>query len=313
MKALVCEMCSGNDFAKVDGMFVCQNCGTKYSTEEAKKLMIEGTVDVKVDRTEETKKYLELARRAFNSSDYESAGRYYQLVLEDVPNSWEASFYSVLCRAVCCKIKDIASSCRLVNNSLSNVFLVIKDNTNGEEQVQAVTMVAQSAVKFAEIMFDSARNHYNEISSDIRLSYRGEASERITEAVNVMLKVGSGIRKTFAGKPAEKACVFGYKKASQCQRYSYPANIRLPLSEEELLQIFDKFDPEYAEKLRKKMSSDQESLVLGGWALFIIGLIIAICCVMFVDNKIISWSIAFGGGVLALWGLYTAIKNKKKK
>jgi len=35
-------------------MFVCQHCGTKYSVEEAKKLMIEGTVDVqgtvKVDR-----------------------------------------------------------------------------------------------------------------------------------------------------------------------------------------------------------------------------------------------------------------------
>ena len=37
MKALVCELCGGNDIIKQDGYFVCQNCGTKYSPEEAKK------------------------------------------------------------------------------------------------------------------------------------------------------------------------------------------------------------------------------------------------------------------------------------
>ena len=46
MKQLVCEMCGSKDLVKQDGMFVCQACGTKYSVEEAKKMMIEGTVDV---------------------------------------------------------------------------------------------------------------------------------------------------------------------------------------------------------------------------------------------------------------------------
>lgn len=57
MKAMVCEMCGSQDLVKQDGMFVCQNCGTKYSVEEAKKLL--GTV--KVDKTEETEKLLVLA------------------------------------------------------------------------------------------------------------------------------------------------------------------------------------------------------------------------------------------------------------
>lgn len=52
MKAMVCEMCGSQDLVKQDGMFVCQNCGTKYSVEEAKKLL--GTV--KVDKTEENRK-----------------------------------------------------------------------------------------------------------------------------------------------------------------------------------------------------------------------------------------------------------------
>ena len=46
MKQLICEMCGGSDLIKQDGVFVCQHCGTKYSVEEAKKMMLEGTVQV---------------------------------------------------------------------------------------------------------------------------------------------------------------------------------------------------------------------------------------------------------------------------
>ena len=64
MKAIQCEMCGSTEMVKKDGMFVCQSCGTKYSVEEAKKLMIEGTVDVsgstvKVDYDDYEKKKLE--------------------------------------------------------------------------------------------------------------------------------------------------------------------------------------------------------------------------------------------------------------
>ena len=41
MKKIVCELCEGMEFTKVDGMFVCSNCGTKYSAEEAKGMMRE--------------------------------------------------------------------------------------------------------------------------------------------------------------------------------------------------------------------------------------------------------------------------------
>ena len=41
MKKIVCEMCEGMEFVKENGMFVCQECGMKYSLEEAKMLMRE--------------------------------------------------------------------------------------------------------------------------------------------------------------------------------------------------------------------------------------------------------------------------------
>ena len=46
MKQLKCEMCGGTDLIKQDGVFICQSCGIKYSVEEAKKMMVEGTVQV---------------------------------------------------------------------------------------------------------------------------------------------------------------------------------------------------------------------------------------------------------------------------
>ena len=92
MKALVCEMCQSHDLIKQDGYYVCQHCGTKYTVEEARKLMIEGTVDVsgstvKVDTSEELNNLYEIARRAGNNNDCESAAKYYDKILQKDPNS----------------------------------------------------------------------------------------------------------------------------------------------------------------------------------------------------------------------------------
>ncbi len=56
MKPLTCEICGSTNLTKQDGVFVCQNCGCKYSVEDAKKLMFEGTV--KINRDEELKNTL---------------------------------------------------------------------------------------------------------------------------------------------------------------------------------------------------------------------------------------------------------------
>ena len=61
MKAIKCELCGSNEFLKQDGFFTCQSCGTKYTLEEAKKMMIEGTVQVsgivKVDNSNQVESY----------------------------------------------------------------------------------------------------------------------------------------------------------------------------------------------------------------------------------------------------------------
>lgn len=46
MKALKCELCGGTEIVKDGDFFVCQNCGMKYTLESAKKMMVEGVVQV---------------------------------------------------------------------------------------------------------------------------------------------------------------------------------------------------------------------------------------------------------------------------
>ncbi len=104
MKRLTCEMCGGTDLVKQDGVFVCQYCGTKYSTEEAKKMMIEGSVDVsgstvKVDNSAFVEKYLQNARRAKMKEDWEETEKYYNMVEQNAPQNIEAVFYSSYAKA----------------------------------------------------------------------------------------------------------------------------------------------------------------------------------------------------------------------
>ena len=88
MGKIVCEMCGNTDLVKQDGVYVCQFCGTKYTPEEAKKMMIEGTVDVsgssvKIDATDKVQKWLAVARQARAQDDFDTAFKYYTMVSEE--------------------------------------------------------------------------------------------------------------------------------------------------------------------------------------------------------------------------------------
>lgn len=97
MKQLTCEMCGSADLVKQDGLFVCQNCGCKYSVEEAKKMMVEGTVEVTgtvaIDQGPELEKYLQLATNAERIKNWDSVDEYAEKALLVSPEEPLAWFY----------------------------------------------------------------------------------------------------------------------------------------------------------------------------------------------------------------------------
>lgn len=126
-------MCGSTELMKQDGVFVCQSCGTKYSVEEAKKMMIEGTVDVqgmvKVDNSAFVQKYLANARRAKQKEDWAETEKYYNMVEQNDPTNIEAIFYSTFARVKSALLEaETADKRQGVFNVLVKSVSVIDDN-----------------------------------------------------------------------------------------------------------------------------------------------------------------------------------------
>lgn len=92
MKQMVCEMCGGTDLVKENGVFVCQSCGTKYSVEEARKMLTDSdeVVKVKVDDTEKIGNYISMAKSALDNANNTEAEQYCNKILETDPTNYEA-------------------------------------------------------------------------------------------------------------------------------------------------------------------------------------------------------------------------------
>ena len=125
MKQLTCEMCGGTDLIKQDGVFVCQSCGTKYSVEEAKKMMVEVAGSVKIDITEKVQNLYVMARRAKDENDVESACKYYEMIIMENPNDWEALFYYNYYKAENTNLKNMSFSVNKLSNAMDGVFKAV--------------------------------------------------------------------------------------------------------------------------------------------------------------------------------------------
>ena len=100
MKQMTCEMCGSTDLAKENGFVVCQSCGMKYSVEEAKKLIIEGSVEVhgsvSIDKTNDIINWLKRAAMFLAEGNFVETHNFCDKVLDaDTENAY-AYFYKLM-------------------------------------------------------------------------------------------------------------------------------------------------------------------------------------------------------------------------
>lgn len=205
MKALQCEMCGSHDLIKEGGVFVCQSCGTKYSVEEAKKMMVEGTVDVKgtvkVDTSDELKNLYEIARRAKDTDNSENAAKYYDMILVKDPSSWEANYYVVYFKSMGCKIAEIFSAATDIANCQESVIELIKKNEDDEEkQKSALTEISYRNILISSMLFGAAKNHYEGIDVSIQHNYIQEFCNNAYASAHIMYTFGDLVETAFDGK-----------------------------------------------------------------------------------------------------------------
>ena len=160
MQAIKCELCGSGDLIKKDGMFVCQHCGTKYTVEEARKLL--GTV--KIDKTDVKENNRTLARRAMQNRDYTEARRYYDILLSEEPNNWEPYFYSSICRALeNDNPEDEERYVSLLNRTVpSTIQLIDQYVDDQDERHKALMVVLNSLNDFIKASIRLVTNYYRE-------------------------------------------------------------------------------------------------------------------------------------------------------
>lgn len=162
MKAIVCEMCGSNEFKKVDGEYQCMHCKTRYTVEEAKKLFIEGTVDVKgtvqIDNSNNRKKFETLASRSYENEEYDQAYEYYLKLLEIDTDNWFYIFRKGICSSKKSnlaefRVDDVVKACKDALRILEEK----EDNDIREKKYQMATEINTIAIEFRKI----AANHYS--------------------------------------------------------------------------------------------------------------------------------------------------------
>lgn len=163
MNKLVCELCGSHDIIKQDQFFVCQSCGCKYTTEEAKKIIID--VNVKTDSSERIKNLYELARRAKASNNYPDASRYYYDIVREVPDDWEAFFFSTFFKFQSAKIIEIENAAQSVTNSIEPTFKLINNNIPIENKPTVIDEVVTYIKQFSTVLSRASENFYAEHSS----------------------------------------------------------------------------------------------------------------------------------------------------
>src|SRR5690554_2826714 len=85
---MVCDLCGSNAFTKEGDFFACDYCRTKYTVAEARKMMVEGTVQM--DRSREVPNLLTLARTALDGENPDEAYTYANRALEIDSDNTEA-------------------------------------------------------------------------------------------------------------------------------------------------------------------------------------------------------------------------------
>ncbi len=201
MNQLKCELCGSNELVKQDGFFVCQFCGTKYSVEEARRMMVEGTVDVKgtvkVDNKDFVERYLQNARRARQKEDWEETEKYYNLVEQNEPTNIEAIFYSSFGKAKMSLLEQDIYKRQQAFKVLTNCVSVVDDNYDPEKSDENREIIMQmshdiQAMTLGNFVFTEWKNGYGTVTRTTKPEtytlFNGLNSEFITTLENIIAK-----------------------------------------------------------------------------------------------------------------------------
>lgn len=343
MKQMTCELCGSTDLVKQDGMFVCQSCGCKYTLEEARKLMgtdnapaeqpAAASTTVKVDTSEKLTKLYQIARRARDDNNSENAAKYYDLILQEDPLSWEASFYTVYYQAMQTNIAGIEGAAHRVHNCLGSVLGLILEHVPQEGQLLAAGEVAVRVSTLSTMLANAAKSHYDNTDASIRDKYTQEYIDRVCAARDTVYDLGDMIEKSFSGDKAHEMAASLWKIGISLHKSILPRLADQQGNNRTIDRYAEKvgrYDPAYqdsrkAEKVKAKIADIDRQIAglnttgaykfgCGGTFFLCIGIVALIFGFMFQSLEDSTGTLLLVcGAICIVGGLLVGFKNKPSK
>ncbi len=184
MAKLTCEICGSTDLVKEEGLFVCQGCGMKYSTDDVKKLANELNVTDESDK--ELEKLYQAARNAEEASNFDTAIKHYERISEKDPNSWEAMLYITTLKTRNIINGKITVSAANVLNSVPKIVGLTKLEKDEEAIKDAIEKVYIELSYTATDLFYKATAFYKSLINTLSSKALTESQERCLIIVKIL-------------------------------------------------------------------------------------------------------------------------------
>ena len=216
-------MCGGNDIVKNDGLFECQSCGTKYSVEEAKKMMIDGPVEVKgkitIDKSEETNYKLENAKSEYEAENLEECYKLCLEVLNVDGNNYEAMIYKGLSMAWQSTIDEpkILSASKDFERAIKTMAKEFKDDIKLADEC---IVILEELKDVGQIMLKTYIDYYKK-QTQIADNYIKKAKDQSSKALSESLQ---GLGTLFTSDSYSLASSYGSLADTYSENATYYRN-----------------------------------------------------------------------------------------
>ena len=136
-----CKTCGSTNVIKQDDMYVCQDCGAKYSTMDAMSLISDDAEAQPLKAPKSQAKIDELyslARQAREEEDRVAAETYYEAILQKDPEGWEAPFYLAYYKVSNTSWNGCAENCKNYSHNLGHVLSLAKARCQDNESLISI-------------------------------------------------------------------------------------------------------------------------------------------------------------------------------
>lgn len=230
---------------------VCEFCGTPFIIEKAINNYNINIEKATIGPSLET--LYKLARRAKDDNNADEAAKYYDQILLEDPDSWEATFFSRYFKICNYSISNIIPYANSINQSIETPLTLAKGLSDEGERLMAIAQITEYTNNLLSSMYDSSKNFL--FSHKSATNAYMEYAQRSVACITALVSFGNIEYRLFKDNPdVAKICIVAKSKAlvmlkelndiaGQGQRSMYDGMI-CPLVKD-CSDMIKQFDPDF--------------------------------------------------------------------